>query len=97
MAVDVEMLRKPPATLPDSAAHRRQIVDYLRPLGDRASQVLPKDGSESMANPLPLAQFTEATPSDTRPAAADWEGALIYASDTQKVQVSDGATWLNLH
>jgi hypothetical protein len=74
----------PPAFWEVAVEHRRQISDALRSMIDR------------FMGPLGLPNYTVATPSDTRPSAADYEGCIIYASDTQKVQFSDGATWADI-
>lgn len=67
----------------------------LKDLAYRTNRVLPKDGSERMLNPLPLATFTVAT----RPAASSWTGAIIYVSDGGAgavFQGSNGSAWVNL-
>lgn len=59
--------------------------------GFRLNRVFPKDGSEG------LTAYTD-TP-DTKPAAADHEGAIIYVSDGgagAKFRGSDGTSWVNL-
>lgn len=75
------------------------LAAYLTPLfnaiGFRLNRCIPKDGSERMENPLPLAVYTTAT----RPPAADWIGCVILVSDAvpnQRFQGSDGTTWLPL-
>jgi hypothetical protein len=88
---------KPPGFNEDAVSHRRQIVDYVRAAGDRANATLPKDGNESMTGPLKLSQYTESTPSDTRPTAAAEEGDVIYASDVGKAQLWTGAAWENMN
>src|SRR5262249_22088318 len=77
----------------------RLLIGYLdgvvRQLGFRTNRVLPKDGSEAMTSPLPLAAFTVAT----RPTASSWAGAIIYVSDGGAgavFQGSNGSAWVNL-
>ncbi|TVR78990.1 MAG: hypothetical protein EA405_13655 [Rhodospirillales bacterium] len=73
----------------------RQLVEVLSEMAYRLNRTLPKDGSEAMGHPLPLATFTVAT----RPPAADWAGGVIYVSDAStgaKFQGSDGSAWVNL-
>jgi hypothetical protein len=87
-------------TLPSSGlAALQALVAYMTPLfrdiGYRLNRTMPKDGSERLTNPLPLAVYTTAT----RPAAADWIGSVILVSDAvpnQKFQGSDGTAWVPL-
>lgn len=72
---------------------------YLQPLfnaiGFRVNRCMPKDGSERMTNPLPLAVYTMAT----RPDPTLWIGAVILVSDgpgPNKFQGSDGTSWVAL-
>lgn len=63
--------------------------------GYRLNRVLPKDGTEAMAAPLPLMEYIAAE----LPAAGDWEGAVVYVSDGAvgaKFRASNGAAWVNL-
>jgi hypothetical protein len=73
----------------------RQLTGHFPDVGFRLNRVLPKDGSERMTHPLPLAAFTAAA----LPAAADWPGCVIYVPDGspgQKFRGSDGSSWVNL-
>jgi hypothetical protein len=87
------------ASLPAVAAWQGALVvtlfRFFRDLAARANLAAPKDGTERMEAPLPLAQFTVAT----RPAASSWAGALIYVSDGGSgaiIQASNGTSWVNL-
>lgn len=63
--------------------------------GRRINATVPKDGSEAMTQPLPLATFTIAT----RPTASSWVGAIIYVSDGgagNVFQGSNGSAWVSL-
>lgn len=71
-----------PAVLADETEHRRQ-------LALRANAGLPKDGSEPMTRPLPLWKVNQAD----IPAAADWEGGLLYVDDLDEFRASDGTVW----
>lgn len=67
----------------------------LAQLARQIAAVLPKDGSEPMGAPLPLHSVTVAT----LPAAADWEGAVVYVSDGAsgaRFRGSNGSAWVNL-
>ena len=71
----------------------RVLFGILAESNIRLNRVLPKDGTEAMQQPLPLASFTLAT----RPTASEWTGAVIFVSDApagQKLQTSNGSTWV---
>lgn len=77
------------------------LVTWLMDLFTRAihrlDRTLPTDGSEAMTGPLELMEYTD-TP-DTKPAAASYEGTIIYVSDGgagAKFRGSDGTNWVNL-
>lgn len=55
----------------------------------RLNLAIPLDGTEAPTAPLPLWQVATAD----LPAAADWEGAILYDSTANRVKYSDGATW----
>jgi len=57
----------------------------------RLNNVLPEDGSEDMAAPLPLQEVATAD----LPSAALWEGGLVYDTTRNRVLYSDGSTWLS--
>jgi len=83
----------------DTAAALQRLLPHLdgllRQLGFRVNRVLPRDGSERMNGPLPLATYTVLT----LPAAASWTGAIVFVSDAapgSKFQGSDGAAWVPL-
>jgi hypothetical protein len=78
---------KAPAFYYDDVEHRRQIAD-------RANGCLSLTGEERMAGPFRPAVYTEVTPSDTRPAAADVPGSIIWVSDQLEMQFSNGTTWV---
>ena len=66
--------------------------------GYRLNRVLPNDGTEPMTGPLPLATYLDGPP-DTKPAAADFEGTIIYVSDGGAGHLfrgSNGAAWVDL-
>lgn len=72
-----------------------ELGEIFAEYGIRVNLSLPKDGSEPMENPLVLAEFLAAG----LPAAADWEGGIIYVSDGAagaKFRGSDGTAWVNL-
>lgn len=89
-------------TLPTAGAAEsvlRSWAQYLTPLfrdiGFRLNRSLPRDGSERMTNPMPLAVYTVAT----RPDPTLWPGCVILVSDAvpnQKFQGSDGTAWVPL-
>lgn len=66
----------------------REMVDYAY----RLNKVLPEDGSEAMAGPLPLAQYAKAS----LPTAASYNGAMIFVTDDvggSTPAFSDGTNW----
>jgi hypothetical protein len=68
---------------------------YFQAVSFRLNRTLPKDGSEPMTSPLPLATYT----TGTLPAAADYPWTLIAVTDGsagQKFRASDGSSWVNL-
>lgn len=58
----------------------------------RLRDMLPKDGEERMEAPLPLMIFTTAG----LPAAADWEGSVVFDTTTNRLAYSDGSSWLQV-
>lgn len=70
----------------------KALYTELAALLSRGAEVLPKDGTEAMTAPLPLAQYTTAA----LPSAALYEGCLVYDTTTSTVKFSDGATWASL-
>lgn len=68
-------------------------TEHRRMLADRANACLALNGSERMEGPLELAEYTEVTPSDTRPDATTHAGSLIYTTDTDTMWYSDGVIW----
>ena len=73
----------------------RNLANLYMDYGFRLNRVLPKDGSEAMAQPLPLATFTVAS----LPDATAWTGAVIYVSDGstgERFRGSNGTAWVNL-
>ena len=77
------------------AALVRGLVEAITVHASRLNLVLPTDGTEAMTAPLELMTYTVAT----EPAAADYEGTVIYVSDGGTGAVfrgSDGAAWVNL-
>lgn len=67
---------------------RAMFVDSID-IRARLRDVLPKDGEERMTAPLPLMIFTTAG----LPAAADWEGSVVFDTTTNRLAYSDGSTW----
>lgn len=68
-----------------------ELVDHAR----RINLSLPKDGTEAMRNPMPLAHSTVAQ-TITKYLASSWEGALLYISDEvggKTIAFSDGTNW----
>lgn len=61
-------------------------------LRSRLILAFPKDGSEAMEAPLPLQQV----PTASLPAAADWEGAILYDSTLNQFAYSNGTSWIYL-
>lgn len=74
----------------------RILTPLLRQFGYRINRVLPKDGTEAMTAPLPLAQYTTAT----KPAASTAnKGTIIFVSDGgagNVFQGSNGTAWVAL-
>lgn len=73
----------------------RQLTTVFQQYGYRLNRSITIDGAQAMDNPLVLATFT----TTTLPAAADWEGGIIYVSDGAagaKFRGSDGTSWVNL-
>lgn len=61
-------------------------------VGFRLNRVLAMDGTETMTAPLPLKSYTVVGV----PAAADYEGAIIYVSNEaggKTIAFSDGTNW----
>lgn len=78
-----------------ASALGRVIIEAIQQHGHRLNASIHQDGGIPMTNPLILAPFTVAT----LPAAADWEGGIIYVSDGAagaKFRGSDNTTWVNL-
>jgi hypothetical protein len=74
---------------------RTRLARLLGEYGFRLNRMLPKDGTETMTQPLRVASFTTAG----RPAAASWPGGIIFVSDAAagaKFQGSDGTAWVPL-
>ena len=92
---DIVSAPKPPVFYENDVEHRRQIAEYARQCGDRANAGYPRDGTEAMEAPMPLATYTVAT----LPTAADYTGCIIYVSDAgagARFQGSHGGAWVNL-
>lgn len=73
----------------------RTLTQTLASFAFALNRALDTDGHLKMKAPLQLATYTVAT----RPAAADWPGAIIYVSDGGAgavFQGSNGAAWVNL-
>lgn len=88
-----------PGNIPGLVAYTsglgKQLLNVFQEYGFRINRTLPKDGSEVMTGPMPLASYTTAT----RPTASDHEGAVIYVSDASSganFQGSDGTNWVSL-
>jgi len=63
--------------------------------GVRVNRLLPKDGTEPMTTPLPLASYLTAN----LPAAASSKGMVVFVSDAtagHHFQGSDGSSWVTL-
>lgn len=58
----------------------------------RLNGVLPKDGTEVMNRPLPLASYATAD----LPDATLWEGSIVYDLTTQTVKWSNGTAWATI-
>lgn len=69
-----------------------QLQRIVAEFGVRLNGALQKDGSESMTGPIQLASYATAD----LPAAADYEGTIVYDSTTNQVKFSDGSTWTAL-
>ena len=72
----------------------RTLGQWTQRAGYRLNRMFPKDGTEAMVAPLPLAIYTAAT----KPDATLWKGALIYVSDGSSpyVYASNGTSWILL-
>lgn len=84
---------KPVATWAGGMVSR--ISKLLREFAGRVNATLPKDGTEPMTGPLPLARYTVAT----LPAAADAPWTVVAVTDGgagAEVRASNGAAWVNL-
>jgi len=71
------------------------IIEAIQQHGFRINQSIHQDGGIVMANPLVLQPLLVAD----LPAAADWEGGIVYVSDGGAGAVfrgSDGTNWVNL-
>lgn len=73
-----------------SSAIGTRLASTFLDYGYRLNQSLNKDGLERMEGPLPL----KASATGDLPAAADFEGALLYNSTTGSLAYSDGTTWV---
>lgn len=58
-------------------------------LRSRLRDMVPKDGSERMDAPFPLRVYATVG----LPAAADWEGSIVFDTTTNSLKFSDGAAW----
>ena len=58
----------------------------------RLNLAVMKDGTETMTGPVKLAQYA----TGDLPAAADYEGSIVYDSTTNTVKFSNGAAWASL-
>ncbi len=91
-------LPRPPGTETGINAWAADMVKVLTGMlsetNYRLNKMLPKDGTERMTAPLPLAVYTTAT----LPAAALWQGGIVFVSDAgsgDEFQGSDGSQWLS--
>ena len=90
-----ESFTLPAATEPVLRGWAAYLTPVLGAMGWRINRCIPKDGSERMTNPLPLAVYTTAT----RPDPTLWIGSVILVSDAvgpNKFQGSDGTAWVAL-
>lgn len=92
-------LPSPPAAVPEVVGWARSTVKALTgillKIGYRLNRVLPKDGSEAMTAPLPLASYAAAD----LPAAADHPWAIVAVTDGAagaQFRASNGTAWVNL-
>lgn len=58
----------------------------------RLNLAFPKDGTEPFESPLPL----QSVATGSLPAAADYEGNIIYDSTTNTLKYSNGTAWVSL-
>ena len=70
----------------------RDLFNIFTRIATRANGVLPKDGTEAMTAPLPLKQYATAD----LPAAASYEGCIVYDSTTNTVKWSNGSVWATI-
>lgn len=73
-----------------SSAIGTRLASTFLDYGFRLNQSLNKDGLERMEGPLPL----KASATGDFPAAADFEGSLLYNSTTGSLAYSDGTSWI---
>lgn len=81
-----------PKTRPNVPTVHTDPVEHRRQIAERVNAALSRDGSTPMQEPLPLSSVTVAE----LPAAAAWEGSLVYVPDESGGSVlafSDGADW----
>jgi hypothetical protein len=79
-------------TRPQAPLFNPNSVEHRRLIADRANIGLPKDGSEGMSSPLPLASYAVADV----PTASLWTNSIIYVSDETggaTLAFSDGSSW----
>ncbi len=69
-------------------ALNKAFYQYGIEVSTRLNLAFMRDGSEAMENPLPLQTVS------TLPAAADWEGGIIYDTGTNELKWSDGTNWI---
>ena len=84
---------KPVATWAGGMVSR--LSKLLREFAGRVNATLPKDGTEPMSGPLPLARYTVAT----LPAAADAPWTVVAVTDGGAgavIRASNGSAWVNL-
>jgi len=78
-----------------AGASATALAQLTAELSRHINRILPTDGADGMQAPLPLASYATAD----IPAAADWEGAIIYVNDASagsQFQGSNGTSWVNL-